>query len=905
MLFAAAAMAFSACQKQEIADSMTSEEVTLTFASEKPAFDDETKTEWTGETIQWSAGDKISVAYTVAGIWQNASGDADGNAKIYQSNPISEATTVAHFNVSTYFTGSTEGTHIFYAVYPALGNNNFPDAPVANISVSPYQNPKAESFDSSADVMVGISGEYDERPGTGETISLKWDRLVAHAVITLKNINGFTSGESLKYITLTAQADANLVGQQKVDLVEKTVVKDNDAANVLKLSADNLSIADGTFTFWACVLPETITSLTVEVETDKATYTREITGISKEFKKNARNTLAVKMNEAVRVEKAVDNNVTDVLTGETTGVTGSSYVSWEGKTLTSGAVYAGQSAGSYGSIQLRSDTSKGYSGVISTTSGGTVKKVVVSWNSNTAPARTLNVYGSSSAYTSPSDLYNSTKQGTLLGTIVCGTSVELDVEGDYEYIGVRSASGAMYLDKIEITWTPAAPKENYLEVSTNLIEVEAEATIASFTVNSDLEWTATPSTGANVTTAEDGTTVNVSFETNKSTEETKTYTVTVSAEGVESQVVTITQKAYVTPSVIEEITVAEFLKKEVSTEVWYKLTGTIKEIMNTTYGNFYLEDETGYVYVYGLTATQVASNDKSFASLNLNQGDVLTLVGTRAQYASASVADQKEQVGGPAYYLSHVTAPYMELTSTGATVAANVTTQTIEVKSNCEWTANPSEGVTLNTASGSGDATITMTFAANETEDPITHTVIFTSGEITQTYTLTQKAPETGDVETAEPVTLIIDGSTLTSTATTVDSDHNFGGVTLTMSKGAKSQKSNAATNAFSSNAAILIGKTGAYIYNKTPIPGRIVNFEIYANAGASKKVSVGVNFSSTQLSSYSSSALNTYTATLSTLDSVYDCSNALPDDAQYFWYQVTNSNNSQVQFKITYIPEN
>lgn len=160
---------------------------------------------------------------------------------------------------------------------------------------------------------------------------------------------------------------------------------------------------------------------------------------------------------------------------------------------------------------------------------------------------------------------------------------------------------------------------------------------------------------------------------------------------------------------------------------------------------------------------------------------------------------------------------------------------------------------------------------------------------------------------TADPVTLIIDGSTLTSTATATaaDTDHIFGGVTLTMSKGAKYINSGQATNAFSKNASIFIGKTGAYIYNKTPIPGKIIKFEIYANAGASAKVSVGVNFSSTQLSKYNSSASNTYTNTLSAINSVYDCSDKLPDDAQYFWYQVTNNNNSQVQFRITYIPEN
>ena len=155
----------------------------------------------------------------------------------------------------------------------------------------------------------------------------------------------------------------------------------------------------------------------------------------------------------------------------------------------------------------------------------------------------------------------------------------------------------------------------------------------------------------------------------------------------------------------------------------------------------------------------------------------------------------------------------------------------------------------------------------------------------------------------AEPVTIIIDGSTLTSTATTADSDHTFGGITFTMSKGAKYQTASGSNKL--AGKAILIGKTGAYIYNKAAIPGRITKFEIYANKGASTSVNIGVNFSSSAITSYSASAANTYTKTLSTLDSVYDCSDKLPADARYFWYQVTNDKNSQVQFRITYIPEN
>ena len=105
-------------------------------------------------------------------------------------------------------------------------------------------------------------------------------------------------------------------------------------------------------------------------------------------------------------------------------------------------------------------------------------------------------------------------------------------------------------------------------------------------------------------------------------------------------------------------TVAEFLAAPVSSDKWYKLTGTIESIVKEQYGNFYLQDESGkvYVYVYGLTKAPVAKNDQSFASLGLKAGDTVTLVGTRAQYASSSVEDQKEQVGGPAYYVSHTPA---------------------------------------------------------------------------------------------------------------------------------------------------------------------------------------------------------------------------------------------------------
>jgi len=98
---------------------------------------------------------------------------------------------------------------------------------------------------------------------------------------------------------------------------------------------------------------------------------------------------------------------------------------------------------------------------------------------------------------------------------------------------------------------------------------------------------------------------------------------------------------------IAEVSVADFLAAEVGKSL-YKLTGKVANLQAGDYGNFDLVDATGSVYVYGLTATQVEKNDKSFPTLGIKEGDIVTLVGTRADHKGTA------QVGGPAYYVSHI-----------------------------------------------------------------------------------------------------------------------------------------------------------------------------------------------------------------------------------------------------------
>lgn len=309
-----AVLALASCQKNEFVPEYTTTEG-LTFTSVKPALEDETKTAWTGTTIQWSMGDAIRVAYTCDGVWQNADGNATADeksgsktAKAYQSTALLADAEKAQFSVPGDFKGTAEGSYVFYGAYPASActdGTDFKHAPSLTVTIPITQTPAADSFDSTADFMLGKSvSTYTGIPT--EAVSMSWDRMVAHAQLTFKALNGFSAGETISKVELKANSEADMVGKHYIYLDTKKVTKPNSTiANALTLKGTNLSVDEtGTFVAWASFLPCTVKSLTVVVTTDKATYTREISSCELVFKKNARNTLTIKMDGAVRAELA-------------------------------------------------------------------------------------------------------------------------------------------------------------------------------------------------------------------------------------------------------------------------------------------------------------------------------------------------------------------------------------------------------------------------------------------------------------------------------------------------------------------------------------------------------------------------------------------------------------------------
>ena len=174
-------------------------------------------------------------------------------------------------------------------------------------------------------------------------------------------------------------------------------------------------------------------------------------------------TLTTQVQRRARV--AVSGSVDDTITKETTGASGNTYIEWSNKTISSTAVYSGNNAGSYSSVQLRSATSSGssaHAGIISTASGGKLTKVTVVWNSNSTSGRSLSIYGKNTAYSEVNDLWSTSSEtkGTLLGSITYGTSTELTIEGDYEYVGLRATDGAIYLTSITISYADSDTATN-------------------------------------------------------------------------------------------------------------------------------------------------------------------------------------------------------------------------------------------------------------------------------------------------------------------------------------------------------------------------------------------------------------------------------------------------------------
>ena len=150
--------------------------------------------------------------------------------------------------------------------------------------------------------------------------------------------------------------------------------------------------------------------------------------------------------------------VTDELTATILKVSTNGYNKFATKTLSSGASYDGIACVGTGKsqkgIQIKLKTDKGYTGIITSASGGTIKSITINFNSSNT--QSLEIYGKNTAYTTTEDLFGSAAGELIQNVPNNKTAVTITPNKAYKFIGFKSNNGTNYIDKITIVWEKAA-----------------------------------------------------------------------------------------------------------------------------------------------------------------------------------------------------------------------------------------------------------------------------------------------------------------------------------------------------------------------------------------------------------------------------------------------------------------
>lgn len=441
---AVAALALFSCAKVET--EIETPEVSKGVPFEIYAGSELTKTVNTNNDISWEAGNSINLFHAEAGATSYGAND---------QFTITAANLAANKFTGTLSAGALdpEKNYDWYALYPYdshIGTPNNTSSGYLSIGSADKNTAQVQAGNNS---MAHLSGQYfplfgnqkNVAAATAPSLTLK----PALSVIKIRVTNKKAADLVVNSIAVVAPED--IVGQYYIKFIDDDAVF--TAAKNGTLKTARLNVTSG-----SAIAKDAYADFYIAVKPFTAAAASKLTIVVNGYSKTV--TLASAFTfEAGKVHKlGFDYNAPDYdqLVYTTTGITGSAYTDWSDINGTySSAVYAGNSFPNDDNyIQLRATSP---SGIVSTTSGGKVTKVAVTWNSKTVDERTLTIYGKNTPYSGPAELYSEGTRGTSLGTIVKGTSTELSIDGYYEYVGIL-ANGAVYIDEINITWGAAKTK---------------------------------------------------------------------------------------------------------------------------------------------------------------------------------------------------------------------------------------------------------------------------------------------------------------------------------------------------------------------------------------------------------------------------------------------------------------
>ena len=781
-ILAAVALSFSACQKeQEINEEPQSGKlVTVSFTAEKAGIETRTGIAAEGSSTvsyEWTEEDANNLKlFTV-------SNTDSGETLTQVSNPV-VSVTATKLTISAQV--EANATYTFRAIIAGAWTSDG-----IKPKISDRQSPSSTDYDPNADVLV--SNDVDVTVGESETttgeLPMAFERKVVINKMTLLNM---TAGEKVSKVEISS--NKNLAG----------TLTDEDAITTITIEYDNAEVPEGGFPVYFVATPNTSVSLTVTVVTDKHTYSKSF-GEGKFINL----TLGKFTKFAVALEKyyVKVSSTNDLANGVYLIVYEDGNVAFNGglETLDAESNTIGVSIED-GKIESNSTTDAAAFTI--SIDNGTILS-----NSGQYIGQNTDANGLA---TSTSALNNTISISNGYAEIVSNGGAHLRYNNASNQTRFRYFKSATYTSQKAIALyllegSGTAPLNETLTVtpaSTNPETVSYEGGVMNYTVTTGniSSWTATSDNEAFVVENVNGG-FKVTVAANESTSP-RSATITVTG-GSKTETISIVQEA--APAQIQAISIAEFLTKQVNTTDWYQLTGEITSITGPSYGNLYIKDSTGSVYVYGLTSTQQSSNNQSFSSLDLQVGDILTLNTLRSEHQGTA------QAGGsiPAYYVSHRKAP--SLTVSPTTLSFDATGGSALITATA---ANFGGTVTISASSDESHFSvdvngnsITVTAPANSGTEAINGmlTIVATDGVDSKNATveLTQNKPATpaedGDILWQEDFTGY--ETTMPSSAT---GTHVYEGstVTYTLTNGGSETKVYNENLAGGTKPELLVGKT-------------------------------------------------------------------------------------------------
>ncbi len=169
-----------------------------------------------------------------------------------------------------------------------------------------------------------------------------------------------------------------------------------------------------------------------------------------------------------------------------------------------------------------------------------------------------------------------------------------------------------------------------IKVSSSYVSIPEGGGSATITVTAKDSWTA-----EKVTTEKDKVEwLTISSATGSAGETTLTFTAPSAIDGRTAEVLLSSAGKIQRINIIQGLaTISEVTVADANAGPdgkTFRVTGVCTSILNTEYGNWYLEDETGSLYIYG--TLDAKGNTRNFLSLGIEVGDEVTIEGPKSTY---------------------------------------------------------------------------------------------------------------------------------------------------------------------------------------------------------------------------------------------------------------------------------